>query len=238
MNGAHIVGNPRDVYIGAESIVQPGCVLDVSNGPIILAPRVTVKWSQIQGPVFVGTGCTVDGARLRPGTSLGPNCKVGGEISASIFQSRVNKAHEGYVGHSWAGRWVNFGALATTSNLKNTYGPIRVQTGNDTIRETGVTFLGSLIGDHTKIGIGQMLTTGSLIGIGCNIFGGGVAPKWIPSFAWGGAAGWTEYRLEDCLKTVRATLARRNAVLRPESESLMRHVFDQTANDRAAWLNA
>jgi UDP-N-acetylglucosamine diphosphorylase/glucosamine-1-phosphate N-acetyltransferase len=232
MPGAHIVGSESDVHIGAHSVVQPGCVLDASGGPIIIGPDVQVKFSQIQGPVYVGKGCVVDGARLRPGTSLGPNCKVGGEISATIFQSRVNKGHEGFVGHTWAGRWVNFGALATTSNLKNTYGSIRWQRDQSTVIDTGVQFLGSLIGDHTKIGIGQMLNTGSNIGVGCNIFGGGVAPKYIPSFSWGGLAGWNEHRLDDCLKTVNATLSRRNARLRPESEAVLRAVFEDTRGER------
>jgi UDP-N-acetylglucosamine diphosphorylase/glucosamine-1-phosphate N-acetyltransferase len=237
-SGAHLIGDKRDVFIGRGAVVQPGCVLDASGGPIILAERVQVKWSQIQGPVFVGAGSVVDGAKLRAGTSLGPNCKVGGEIAASIFQSRVNKAHEGFVGHTWAGRWVNFGALATTSNLKNTYGTIRFQRDSVHSIETGSQFLGSLIGDHTKIGIGQLLTTGANIGAGCNIFGGGVCPKYIPSFNWGGLAGWNEHRLEDCLKTVRATLGRRNAVLRPESEALLRTVFEQTKSERAQFLTS
>ncbi len=238
MNGAHLIGDKRDVFIGRGSVVQPGSVLDASGGPIILAERVQVKWSQIVGPVFVGAGSVVDGARLRSGTSLGPNCKVGGEVSASIFQSRVNKAHEGFVGHSWAGRWVNFGALSTTSNLKNTYGTIRFQRDFATTVETGSQFLGSLIGDHTKIGIGQLLTTGANIGAGCSIFGGGVSPKYVPSFSWGGLEGWSEHRLEDCLKTVRVTLGRRNAVLRCESEAVLRAVFDATQAERKAFLGA
>ena len=237
MHGAHIVGDRRDVHIGQGALVQPGCVLDVAGGPIILGERVEVKFSQIQGPVFVGEGSVVDGARLRPGTSLGPNCKVGGEISASIFQSRVNKGHEGFVGNSWAGRWVNFGALATTSNLKNTYGHIKVQLSSDDTLDTGAQFLGSLIGDHTKLGIGQLLTTGAVIGTACNIFGGGVSPKYVPSFSWGGLAGWTEHRLEDALKTVRATLGRRNARLRPESEAVLRALFERTAEERARFLS-
>jgi len=236
MTGAHVVGDRHDVFIGRGGVVQPGCVLDATNGPIILDERVQVKFSQIQGPVFVGAGSVIDGARMRAGTSLGPNCKVGGEISASIFQSRVNKAHDGFVGNSWAGRWVNFGALATTSNLKNTYGKIRFTVRPGEIVDTGSQFLGSLIGDHTKIGIGQMLTTGSNIGTGCNIYGGGVAPSYVPSFSWGGIGGWTEHRLEDCLKTVRATLSRRNAALRPESEQVLRDVFVQTRLDREEFL--
>lgn len=230
--GVHVIGDPQRLHIAAQAVVQPGCVLDVSGGPIMIGQSAIIKYSQIQGPVFVGPGCTIDGARLRPGTSLGPNCKAGGEVSATIFQSRVNKAHDGFVGHTWAGRWVNFGALATTSNLKNTYGTIRYQRDAATVVETGVQFLGSLIGDHTKIGIGQMMTTGANIGVGCNIFGGGVAPKYVPSFSWGGIEGWQEHRLEACLKTVHATLARRNAVLRPESEGVLRHVFDSTRQER------
>ncbi len=238
MHGAHIVGDRRDVFIGQGSLVQPGCVLDVTNGPIILDERVQVKFSQIQGPVFVGAGSIVDGARLRPGTSLGPNCKVGGEISATIFQSRVNKGHEGFVGHSWAGRWVNFGALATTSNLKNTYGKIKFQLSWDEIVDTGAQFLGTLVGDHTKIGIGQLLTTGADIGVACNIFGGGVSPKYVPSFSWGGLSGWSEHRLEEALKTVRATLGRRNATLRPESEAVLRVLFEESAGERARFLTS
>ena len=236
MNGAHIVGDARDVFIGRGSSVQPGCVLDASGGPIILAENVEVKFSHISGPVFVGAGCTVDGARLRPGTSLGPNCKVGGEIAATIFQSRVNKGHDGFVGHTWAGRWVNFGAVATTSNLKNTYGTIRFPVSLEQTIETGAQFLGSLIGDHSKIGIMQGLNTGSNIGAGCNVFGGGIAPKYVPSFSWGGQGGWSEHRFDDCIKTVKATLGRRNAVLRPESEAVLRAAFAATSEQRARFL--
>ncbi len=234
--GAHIIGDATLLHVGEGASVQAGCVLDVSNGPIMLAPGVQVKYSQIVGPVFMGTGSIADGARLRPGVSLGHGCKVGGEVSASIFQSRVNKAHEGFVGHTWAGRWVNFGALATTSNLKNTYGTIRFHQSAQVLVDTQSQFLGSIIGDHTKIGIGQMLNTGSHIGVGCNLFGGGVAPKYVPSFSWGGSAGWSQYRLEDCLKTVRATLGRRQAVLRPESEDVLRQVFEASAGERAKFL--
>jgi len=234
LKGVHIIGNAADIHLGEAATVQPGCVLDVSTGPIIIASGAVVKWSQIQGPVFVGAGSIVDGARLRPGTSLGPNCKVGGEVSATIFQSRVNKAHDGFVGHTWAGRWVNFGAGATTSNLKNTYGHIRYQRDAATPVDTGSQFLGSLIGDHTKLGIGQLMTTGANIGACCNVYGGAVTPKYIPSFSWGGADGWQEHRLDDALKTVHATLGRRQARLRPASEALLRRVFEDTRAERAA----
>jgi UDP-N-acetylglucosamine diphosphorylase/glucosamine-1-phosphate N-acetyltransferase len=234
--GVHIIGGAQNVFLGERATVQPGCVLDASGGPIIIASGAQIKFSQIAGPVFVGVGCIVDGARLRPGTSLGPNCKVGGEVAATIFQSRVNKGHEGFVGHSWAGRWVNFGALSTTSNLKNTYGEIRYQQDGSTLVATGAQFLGSVIGDHTKIGIGQLLATGSNIGAGCNIFGGGMAPKYIPSFSWLGSGAREEHGLEKCLQTVHATLARRNARLRPASEELLRKVFENTREERKQFI--
>jgi len=235
--GVHVIGRRGDIYLASNATVQPGCVLDASDGPIIIAEGAQVKFSQIQGPVFIGAHCRIDGARLRPGTSLGPHCKVGGEMASSIFQSRVNKAHDGFVGHSWAGRWVNFGAMSTTSNLKNTYGKIRYQRDEDTLVETGAQFLGSLIGDHTKIGIGQLLATGSNLGVGCNIYGGSMAPKYIPSFCWMGPDKAAEHHLEKCLDTVRATLARRNAKLRPASAELLRHLFHCTASARAHFID-
>lgn len=234
--GVHLIGNRADIYLSSTATVQPGCVLDVSNGPIIIAEGAQIKFSQIQGPVFIGAHCQVDGAKVRPGSSLGPHCKVGGEVASSIFQSRVNKAHDGFVGHTWAGRWVNFGAMATTSNLKNTYGNIRYQRDADTVIETGTQFLGSLIGDHTKIGIGQLLATGSNIGAGCNIFGGPVAPKYIPSFSWLGISNAAEHNIEKCLETVRATLARRNAKLRPASALLLQHLFDTSQTERDCFI--
>ncbi len=232
MNGAHIVGAQNDVHIGRDSCVQPGCVLDATNGPIILGERVQVKWSQIQGPVYVGDDCVLDGARLRAGTSLGKACKIGGEVSASIFQGRSNKAHEGFVGHSWVGRWVNFGALATTSNLKNTYGNIHFSRDSSTRIDTQSQFLGSLVGDHTKIGIGQMLTTGSNIGVGCNIFGGGVAPNYVPSFSWGGAGGWSEHKIEPFVRTAQNIMSRRHLSVRRESELVLRALFERTKSER------
>ncbi len=236
LDGVHLIGDREQIYIGAGATVQAGCVLDASHGPIIVGERAEIQWSHIQGPVFIGADCNIHGARVRPGTSIGHACKIGGEISASIFQSRVNKAHDGFVGHSWAGRWVNFGALATTSNLKNNYGKVRVSQTLETSIDTEQQFLGSLIGDHTKIGIGQMLTTGSHIGPGCNLFGGGVAPKYVPAFCWGGVEGWAEHRLDDCLKTARAVTGRRSFELRVQSEAVLRNVFAQTSKERAVFL--
>lgn len=236
MNGAHIVGSPSDIHIGEGSVVQPGCVLDATNGPIMLGERVFVKWSQIQGPVFVGDDCVLDGARLRGGTSLGAHCKVGGEVSASIFQGRANKAHDGFVGHSWVGEWVNFGALATTSNLKNTYGTVRYRRDSSTQIETNSQFLGSIVGDHSKIGIGQMLTTGANIGVGCNIFGGGVAPNYVPSFSWGGVGGWSEYRRDDFWRTTQAVLARRKLEMSPTARALLDEVYARTQSEREQFI--
>ena len=183
LDGVHLIGDREHIHIGANASVQAGCVLDATQGPIIIGERADIQWSHLQGPVFIGADCVINGARVRAGSSIGHACKIGGEISASIFQSRVNKAHDGFVGHSWAGRWVNFGALATTSNLKNSYGQVRFSPTLETSLDTGEQFLGSLVGDHTKIGIGQMLTTGSHIGRAATFLVAASRPNMCPRFA-------------------------------------------------------
>jgi hypothetical protein len=131
------------------------------------------------------------------------------------------------VGNSWVGRWVNFGALATTSNLKNTYGSIRYQRDSATITDTGSTFWVRLWAITPRFGIGQLLTTGSNIGVGCNVYGGAPTARYVPSFSWGGAGGWQEHQLELFLRTVETTLSRRNLPLRQESEAVLRDLVSE-----------
>ena len=139
----------------------------------------------IQGPVYIGPSCTINpGAKLRKNVTLGPMCKVGGEVEDVIFQGYVNKQHDGFLGHSYLGEWINLGANTNNSDLKNNYGSIRIQIGEDEI-ETGQHFFGSIIGDYVRTGISTMLNTGTVIGLGANIFGSGFQPKYIPPFQWG-----------------------------------------------------
>jgi len=144
--------------------------------------------------------------------SIGDNCKVRGELSTSIVLGHSNKGHTGFVGHSYLGRWVNLGALTTTSNLKNTYGTIQLWTPSG-VRSTGQQFLGTLFGDHAKTGIGTMLSTGTVIGTGANIFGANVPPTAVPPFAWGDGEPYDTYDVTRFLVVAERVMSRRQVEL-------------------------
>ena len=173
--------------ISETANIKEGVILDTSNGPIIINKGVNVNvGSLLQGPLFIDKNSYIAlGAKIRPGTMIGQNCKVGGEVSNSIFYQNSNKVHDGFIGDSFIGEWVNIGAGTNNSNLKNNYSNIKFSfNGKDSI-DTGCQFLGAMIGDYTRIGISSMLTAGSYIGLGSNIFGSGFQDKYIPSFTWG-----------------------------------------------------
>jgi hypothetical protein len=145
-------------------------------------------------------------------SSIGDHCKVRGEFSNTIVIGHSNKGHAGFVGHSYLGRWVNLGALTTTSNLKNTYGPVQIWTPIG-VRTTGQQFLGTLFGDHAKTGIGTMLSTGTVMGAGANVFGANTPPKAIPPFAWGTAEPFETYDVAKFLVVAGRAMARRHVEL-------------------------
>ena len=180
------IENGDNIYIGDGSEVRAGSVLDAHLGPIIIAGNSCIDiGSLIQGPVYIGPNCRINpGAKVRGNVTLGPMCKIGGEIEDVIFQGYSNKQHDGFLGHSYIGEWVNLGANTNNSDLKNNYGSIRLNI-EDKIIETGKQFLGTMIGDYTRTGISTMLNTGTIIGLGANIFGAGFQDKYIPSFQWG-----------------------------------------------------
>ena len=181
--GGIVLGDPRDVVIlGAE--VEPGVVFDVRHGPVVLERGVETRHgTRLEGPLYAGPRCRLLGGYLRTSV-FGPRCTVRGEVSGSTFLGYSNKSHDGFVGHSVVGYWVNLGAGTTTSNLKNTYGPITIQAG-DARLETGRQFLGSLIADHVKTAIGTLLGTGTVVSVGAHLFGPAPVPKCVPPFAWG-----------------------------------------------------
>lgn len=183
MPGAHLLV-PENIHLGRNVKVWPGAVLDAQNGPIIIEEGTEIRANAVlTGPVHVGRNCLVrTGADLRELCSLGPGTRVGGEVLHSIFLGYANKQHHGFVGQSIIGEWANLGAGTTTSNLKNTYGTIRVPI-NGIEEDTGTQFLGALIGDHAKLGIGTYLSTGSVIGFGSHVLAPR-PPKFVPSFAW------------------------------------------------------
>jgi UDP-N-acetylglucosamine diphosphorylase/glucosamine-1-phosphate N-acetyltransferase len=179
------------------------------------------------GPLYVGAGSTVTTDRIAA-SSIGDTCKVHGEVSNTIFLGHANKGHDGFVGHSMLGRWVNLGAGTITSNLKNTYGTVQLWTP-DGVRETGLQFLGTLFGDHAKTGIGLTLTTGTVLGAGANVFGSAMPPKAVAPFSWGEAGAFADYRADKFLDVAARMMARRHVRL---TESMRRQL---TASYAARW---
>lgn len=207
---AHLV-NGSEIYIGPGAKIKPGVVLDAENGPIHIDAGAQVQANAvIEGPCCIGRGSIVRaGASIRADTSIGPVCKVGGEIESSVIQGYSNKQHDGFLGHSFVAEWVNLGADTVTSDLKNTYGAIRASINGVPV-ETGHHFLGSIIGDHSKTGIGTILPTGCVIGIAANLFTHRYPPKFVPSFAWLTDAGLTQYHVEKAIRIARTVVARRD----------------------------
>lgn len=184
-----IVLNPGSVHIGHDVHCKPGVIIDADDGPIWIGDRVKIgPNATIQGPCVIGDDCTIQAhALIREGVTLGPFCKVGGEIEETIIQGFSNKQHHGFLGHSYLGEWINLGAGCTNSDLKNTYGEIRMPIlGNPaSVPETptGSQFCGMVAGDYAKLGINTAVPTGAVIGFASNVVGP-TAPKWVDDFRW------------------------------------------------------
>lgn len=230
---AVLVGG-RNVRIGAGSVVGPGAVIDASNGPIHIGHRVTVHpLAVIEGPACIGDGAVVKaGARIGGSTSIGPVCKVGGEVEHAIMHSHANKQHDGFLGHSYLSQWVNLGAGTTTSNLKNTYGNISVRLRGRMV-DTGKMFLGLIAGDHVRTGINVSLDTGTIVGVSCNIYGAVLPPKFVPSFSWGEAGSLTTYQPEKALDVAVRAMSRRGIRATEAYAAVFRQIFEGTADERS-----
>lgn len=230
--GAHLIA-PEAVHVAAGARIGPGVVLDASDGPIVIGEDVEVMPNAVLlGPLAVGAGTRVKvGAKLYEGTTIGPVCRIGGEVEATIFQAFSNKAHDGFVGHSLIGAWCNLGADTNTSNLKNNYSTVRVWTARGVVDSAEI-LLGTLMGDHAKTGINATLNTGTVVGVAANLFGAGLHPKHVPSFAWGGAEGLVEHRIEEALATAGRVMARRSVRLTDAEADLLRAIFEATADER------
>jgi UDP-N-acetylglucosamine diphosphorylase/glucosamine-1-phosphate N-acetyltransferase len=219
-----VLGDPALLALGGARGIEPGVIFDTRTGPIVLAPDVEVRaGARLEGPLWIGPHTRVLGGLVR-GSAIGPRCVVRGELAASVFFGFANKAHDGFVGHSVVGRWANLGAGTTTSNLKNTYGPVRLHLGSATI-ETGLVNLGSLIGDHAKTAIGTLLATGCVIGTGANIFDAVRPPKNVAPFAWGGS-GEVRMSREGFLKVAARVLARRQVALDEGTAAVLGRIYD------------
>ena len=200
------------VYVEEGAIVEPSVCFDTAAGPILLRAGSHVHaFTRLVGPLYVGSGSSVTTDKVAA-SSIGDTCKVHGEMSNTIMIGHANKGHDGFVGHSMLGRWVNLGAGTITSNLKNTYGTVQLWTP-DGVRDTGLQFLGTLFGDHAKTGIGLTLTTGTVLGAGANVYGSQMPPKAVPPFAWGEAGDFAEYRADKFLEVAERMMARRHVTL-------------------------
>ena len=210
---------PNAITVGKEKVfieegaeIGPQVVLDASAGPILIRKgAVIAPFTHLIGPIAIGRDSQVLGDRVAS-SSIGDHCKVRGEFSNTIVLGHSNKGHAGFVGHSYLGRWVNLGAMTTTSNLKNTYGPVQLWTPTG-MRDTGLQFLGTLFGDHAKTGIGTMLSTGTVIGAGANVIGAKMPPRVIPPFAWGDGEPYETYDVTRFLVVAERVMSRRQVKL-------------------------
>lgn len=234
--------HPSNVLIGPENrlFIAPGAKVYASSintmdGPVFIDQDAEVmEGAHIRGPFYLGEHATLKmGAKIYGATTIGPHCKIGGEVSNSVILGYSNKAHDGFIGNSVIGEWCNLGADTNTSNLKNNYS--KVQTWSYThqrFEDTGLTFCGLLMADHSKCGINTMFNTGTVIGVSANIFGGSFPPKHIPSFSWGGNEGFQEYGLIKAIETAARVVSRRGMELTPEMTHLLTEIFNHTAPQR------
>lgn len=208
---AELLGE-QGVFVETGAHIDPYVVLDASAGPILIRAGASISaFSRLVGPLYIGEHSTVMGDSIAS-CSIGECCKVRGEMSNTVMLGHSNKGHVGFVGHSYLGRWVNLGSGTTTSNLKNTYGTVQVWSPRGIV-ESGMQFLGTLFGDHSKTGIGMMLTTGSVVGAGANIFGSLMPPKAVAPFSWGDSEPYSTFEEGKFLLVAERMMGRRHVEL-------------------------
>ncbi|MCH2449597.1 MAG: hypothetical protein MK198_05565 [Gracilimonas sp.] len=224
-----VVHYKENIFIGDNVHIEPGCIFIAKNGPIVIKDGAEIEAGSIlRGPIAIGKGATVKmGARIYGGTTVGPVCKVGGEVSGSIFHSYSNKAHDGFCGNSIFGQWVNLGANTITSNLKNDYKSVKVidwQTEKSI--ETGRQFLGTIMADHSKTAINTMLNTGTICGVSSNVFIDYLSPKFIKSFTWLGPDNEQLYRFEKAVEVMKSMMKRRDISMSDDYLKMMNNIFE------------
>ena len=230
-----VLGETGNVFIDPRAQIDPFVVLDARSGPISIEAEVVIQpFTRIEGPCHIGRGAQLFRANIREGTTIGPHCRVGGEIEESILHGYVNKYHDGFLGHGYICPWVNLGAMTTNSDLKNDYSPVRVPIDGVPI-DTGSTKVGCFIGDHTKTALGSLFNTGSNIGVMCMVLPAGeLLPKEVPSFSriWHGLPD-DGLDLQSGLQTARKAMGRRNRELTTAQEQLLRYLHQETQPARS-----
>jgi UDP-N-acetylglucosamine diphosphorylase/glucosamine-1-phosphate N-acetyltransferase len=225
-----VVGSREQVFLEKGARME-ACTLNTTNGPVYLGQDAEVmEGALIRGPFAIGEHSALKlGAKVYGATTIGPHCKVGGEISNSVIFGFSNKAHDGFLGNSVIGEWCNLGADTNNSNLKNNYGTVKLfnYEKNKQI-DTGLQFCGLIMGDHSKSGINTMFNTGTVVGIGCNIYGGGFPATHIPDFSWGGSDGLDTYRLDKLFETAERVFERRGLKLEAVDREILSTIFEKS----------
>ena len=226
--------NKEDIFIeeGAEILFS---TLNASTGPIYIGKDALImEGSAIRGPFSLGKESVVKmGAKIYGATTVGPICTVGGEINNSVLMSYSNKGHEGYLGNSVIGEWCNIGADSNNSNLKNNYAKVKLWNyETERFAKTGLQFCGLMMGDHSKCAINTMFNTGTVVGVSANIYGSNFPRNFIPSFSWGGAAGFSIYQLNKASETAALVFERRGLEFDEQEKRILNHVFNITAKYR------
>ena len=235
--GSHLV-NEQMIHLGEGARVKPGAVLDAEDGPIWIGDNATISPNAvITGPCYIGEGCVVRPGASISASSIGMVCKVGGEIEGTIFHGYSNKQHDGFIGHSYVGEWVNLGADTVGSDLKNTYGNVSVPINGRAIDSVQM-FVGAFIGDHTKTAIGTKLPTGCVIGYGCNVAASGFVPKFVPSFSWLTEEGVAQNDPQKALAVARTVVGRRGRKYSKHEEALFLCVSEEAGRHEAPDIRA
>jgi UDP-N-acetylglucosamine diphosphorylase/glucosamine-1-phosphate N-acetyltransferase len=226
--------NKKNIFIeeGAEILFS---VLNASTGPIYIGKDTLVmEGSLIRGPFSLGAQSVVKmGTKVYGATTVGPKCTIGGEVKNSILFKNSNKGHEGYLGDAVIGEWCNLGAATNNSNLKNSYGEVKLWSyERENFTKTGMQFCGLMMGDHSKSAINTMFNTGTVIGVSANIFGSNFPRNFIPSFSWGGAAGFSTYQLNKALESANLVMERKNELFDKKEQRILEHVFEITKKYR------
>lgn len=225
-----VIGNRADIFIEEGAVVEAS-ILNTKSGPIYIGTDSEImEGSVVRGPFALCEHSALKLATKVYGpTTIGPHSKVGGELNNSVIFGYSNKAHDGFLGNSVIGEWCNLGADTNNSNLKNNYGNVKLYNyKEEAMVDTGLQFCGLMMADHSKCGINTMFNTGTVVGVGSNIFGGGFPPTHIPSFSWGGSDGFEIYKLDKLFETAERVYSRRNLHLTAEEKDVLREVFKIT----------
>ena len=224
--------NADQIYIEEGANIEAGAILIAEKGPIFIGKNAHIMAGAIiRGSSAICNNSVVKmGAKIYEDTTIGPVCKVGGEISNVIFHSYSNKAHDGYAGNSVFGQWCNIGADTNTSNLKNNYSTVKVRDWHtNKMMDTGQQFIGTIMGDHSKTGINSMLNTGTLCGVCCNLFSDDYPPKHVPSFSWISGNNIVPYHFEKAIEAMEKMMQRRSVELTPAYKNMMKAIFRSTS---------